>query len=68
MTTADLDRALTLIDIGLCLADFVIVTYLLATRERPARKPSRAAIAWKAYRKRRGLAASRIMVEHQRRT
>lgn len=53
MTTADLDRTLTLIDIGLCLADFVIVTYLLATRERPARKPSRAAIAWSAHRKRR---------------
>ena len=53
MTTADLDRALTLIDIGLCLADFVIVTYLLATRERPQRKPSRAAIAWSAHRTRR---------------
>lgn len=51
MTTADLDRALTLVDIGLCLADFAIVTYLLLTREKPLRKPSRAAVALSAYRR-----------------
>lgn len=49
MTTVDLDRVLSIVDIALCIVDLVIVAILLAGRERPQRKPSRSAVLLSAY-------------------
>lgn len=49
MTTADLDRVLSIVDIALCIVDLVIVAILLAGRERPQRKPSRSAVLLSSY-------------------